>query len=298
MVGVRFRTVVFSCYGGNGARMGSANTKLAVFLTLLLTSIAGRNLGCCLCFGDDGSARRYVELLWHDDLFLDLFLESCLLERKDVQRELKMTAEQTAKVKHIFNAKGQEIPGYTDLVASYRKRQSDRTLSASDTKKLAKAMISAVTRCTDAYQRKELAATLSVSQRHRLGELLIQMRGPIAIVDDSPLSSKLQLNEKQRLDMKETVKDYEGELKWLQARYGREQFDPVLKNETQEDRQKEVEALFVIIRAIKRERDAALLETLTPEQLALWRKIQGKPFPITWRTLVWHLPFEETKQHN
>ena len=68
-------------------------------------------------------------------------------------------------------------------------------------------------------------------------------------------------------------------------------------NETLEDRQKEVEALFVVIHAIEKERDANdLLLELTPDQLASWRKIQGTPFPIAWTpTSAMDFPFEEKK---
>ena len=247
-------------------------------------------LACSLCLGDDNSARRYAEFTGHDDLFL----MSCLLERKDVQHELKITAEQIAKVKHIWNATDHEIPGLVELVTCYRKRQSDPTLSVSDKEKLREAMNSDVKSCINAYQRKELPAILSANQRQRLTELLIQMRGPIALLDDPAILSKLQLSEKQRAEMGETVKHYEAGLKWLRGRYGRQQISGIHKNETQEDRQKELEALFVVIRAIEKERDADLLLEITPEQLALWSTIKGRLFPIAWPpTSVSDFPFGE-----
>ena len=67
-------------------------------------------------------------------------------------------------------------------------------------------------------------------------------------------------------------------------------------NETQEDRRKKLESLFVVIRGIERERDADLLVELTPDQLASWRKMQGKPFAIVWPpTSVSDSPCEESK---
>jgi hypothetical protein len=216
------------------------------------------------------------------------------LEREDVQRELKMTAEQVAKVKHIWNATEHEIPGLADLVAHYKNRQSDPILSASDKEKLTEAVNSDVKSCIDAYQRKELPAILSVNQRQRLTELLIQMRGPIALLDAPPISSKLQLGEKQRAGLGDTVKHYEKGLGWLRARYGRQQISGLSKNETLEDRKKEVDALFVVIRAIEKERDADLLVELTPDQVALWSTIQGKLFPIAWPpTSAFDFPFGE-----
>jgi hypothetical protein len=61
-----------------------------------------------------------------------------------------------------------------------------------------------------------------------------------------------------------------------------------------EDRKKEVDALFVVIRAIEKERDADLLVELTPDQVALWSTIQGKLFPIAWPpTSAFDFPFGE-----
>ncbi len=247
----------------------------------------------CPCLGDDGSARRYAELLGNDELFLTF----SLLERGDVQHELKMTSQQVAIVKQAYNATAREIPGMTELLANSRKRQLDTTLSASDRVKWGKAVNSDMKNRIEAYQRKELSATLSANHRQRLDELLTQMRGPIAILENPAISSKLPLSERrQRAEMQDTVKHYEAGLGWLRARYGRQQISGLHVNETLEDRQKEVEALFVVIHAIEKERDADLLVGLTPDQLASWRKIQGKPFPISWTpTSVSDFPFEEKK---
>jgi hypothetical protein len=246
----------------------------------------------CPCLGDDGSARRYAELLGNDELFLTF----SLLERGDVQHELKMTAKQVAIVKQAYTAR--EIPGMTEFLANSRKRQSDPTLSAVDRVKMGKAVHAEFRSRIEAFQRKELSAALSAIQRQRLDELLTQMRGPIAILDNPAISSKLRLSERQRAEMQDTVKHYEAGLGWLRARYGRQQISGLHVNETLEDRQKEVEALFVVIHAIEKGRDADLLVglRLTPDQLASWRKIQGKPFPIAWTpTSVSDFPFEEKK---
>jgi hypothetical protein len=259
-----------------------------LFSLLVLVQV----VASCPCLGDDGSARRYAELLGNDELFLTF----SLLERGDVQHELKMTAKQVATVKQAYNATAREIPGMTELLANSRKRQSDPTLSAADRVKLGKAVNAEFRSHIEAFQRKELSVALSTIQRQRLDELLTQMRGPIAILENPAISSKLQLSERQRAEMQDTVKHYEAGLGWLRARYGRQQISGLHVNETMADRQKEVEALFVVIHAIEKERDADLLVGLTPDQLASWRKIQGKPFPIAWTpTSVSCCPFEEKK---
>jgi hypothetical protein len=265
--------------------------KMRLSFSLLLLA---QSLACCLCVGDDGSARRYANVMENDELFLTF----CLLERDDVQRELKMTPEQIAKIRDIRLATAAEIPGFMDLLSKNRKRQSEPTLSASDKEKLRKAATSELTSLIEAYQRKGLSATLSVDQRQRLSELLAQMRGPVDILNNPAISSKLQLSEKQRAEMADTVKHYEAGLGWLRARYGRQQISGLHKstNETLEDRQKELEALHTVIRAIEKERDADLLLELTPDQLASWSAIQGRLFPIAWpQTSVSDSFFREQK---
>ena len=139
-----------------------------------------------------------------------------------------------------------------------------------------------------------MSAVLSADQKKRLDQLVIQMRGPIVMVEDPEIASELQLSEKQRAEQADTVKHYQKGLAWLQGRYGRKQIGGLRVGETLEDRKKELGAMFVVIRAIERERDADLLVGLTPEQLRLWRKIQGKPFPIAWPpTSVSDSPFEK-----
>ena len=256
---------------------------------LLPTLVVALCLGCSLCLGDDGSARRYAEFTGHNDLFPAF----CLLEREDVQHELKITAEQIAKVKQICNATDHEIPGLVELMAAYRKQQSDVSLSESGRKKLRDSFSADLKNCIREFENRELSSTLSAVQRQRLAELVIQMRGPVGLLEDPALSGELQLGDEQLTAMKQVVKDYDAELKLLQARYGRQQISGKrYANETPEDRQKELEGLFHVIREIERARDGDLLLKLTPQQLVSWTAIQGKLFPITWpATTVLDVPF-------
>ncbi len=167
----------------------------------------------CSCRGDDGSARRYGELMRHDELLLAF----CLVGRPDVQGELKLTAKQVAAIKHACSTKAQDIPGLMELLTNARKLQSDPALSPSDKEELGKAVSTTMRILCEAYQRRELSATLSANQRQRLNELLTQMAGPIAILDNHTISSKLQLSEKQTAEMADTAKHYELGLGWIRA---------------------------------------------------------------------------------
>lgn len=246
-------------------------------------------LACCPCLGDNNSARRYVNFKWQDDLFLTF----CLLDRKEVQHELKMTAEQLVKIKHIVTPKDTDMPGFTEFLASLKKQQSSSNPSNPGRGGQPGTTSDAIRNWINTYQRRELAAMLSAVQKQRLGELLIQMRGPISIVDDEAVSSKLQLSSEQRARMKESVEAYETPLTWLQKRYGRQQIAG-LRNETLRDRENEIEALFVVIRALEKERDDTLLLGLTQAQNALWASFQGRPLRIDWSpTSAFDQPFSE-----
>jgi len=231
----------------------------------------------CRCLGDDGSARRYGLPKGEEPL-----LTLCVLGRPDVQAELKLTAKQIATIKRVCSAKAEDIPGAKELLTNARKLQSDPALSASAKEKLGKALHDAMSGLCEAHQRRELSAVLSANQRQRLDEILIQMVGPIAILESPTISSKLQLSEKQTAEMADTAKHYESGFGWIRARYGRQQIAGLSKNESLQEREREVEALFVVIRAIEKERDADLLLGLTPAQLASWHTVEGKPFPIAW----------------
>ena len=254
------------------------------------------SLGCCLCVGDDGSARRYAQFTDFGDWCPAFYL----LERKDLQEELEMTPEQLAKVEQIRRAPTPDTPHVPELIANYKKRQSDPAFSASEHQEMKESFESVLGICFVAYQRKALSVTLSTNQRQRLGELVIQMRGPIALVNDAALSSQLGLSDKQTTEMKGTVKYYEADLKRLQGRYGRQHISGRSReDETRKDRQKELEALFTVIRAIEKERDADLLLDLTPEQLESWATIQGAPFSIAWpRTSLLDFPLGEQDSQN
>jgi hypothetical protein len=232
----------------------------------------------CPCVGDDGSARRYAEPMKDDEPALML----CLLVRPDVQRELKLAAKHITTIKHACCPEWREVPGLMELVAKSRKVESDQTPAAPGREKLAKAANAEFKTRIKAYQRQQLAATLSLNQRQRLDELLTQMVGPMAILENAPIASRLGLSEKQKAEMADTAKHYDAGLGWLRARYGRQQISGFSKGESKQDREKELDALFVVIRATEKERDTALLVGLVPDQLAAWRKIQGKPFPIAW----------------
>jgi hypothetical protein len=243
-----------------------------------LIGILGLLLGASLCVADDVSARRYAEFADNDEMTRI----SSLIANKDVQDELRVTHEQIAKIKQIYNAPKEDIPGLVELIAKNKTQQSDSALSPLVKDKVRESFNADFGRCIETYQRKELRALLSADQWHHLDELEAQMRGPIAILDTPAISSKLQLTEKQKAEMEDMVKHYDAGLGWLRGRYGRQQISGFHKNETEDDREKELQALFVVIRAIEKERDAALFAELTPDQRSMWSTIQGKLVRIDW----------------
>ena len=72
-----------------------------------------------------------------------------LLERKDVQGELKMAPEQVAGIARACHASDQDIPDLRELAAKFRKSESDPALSPSEKDKLRESFNSELGKCID-----------------------------------------------------------------------------------------------------------------------------------------------------
>jgi hypothetical protein len=216
-----------------------------------------------------------------------------LLDRTEVQKDLRLSHEQIRTIKHIWHAPDKDIPGLSEAVYRQRKAKADSKVSESDKNKRKQAFSAELDRLIEAYRRKELLATLSAAQTKRLSELLIQMRGPIVLLDDAEIKARFRFSEKQLIEMQKTVKYFEQDdrtsllapspdLSALIRRYARQQISAIMPHQTEADLQEELNALFIVIRAMERERDASLLMDLTPEQLSLWSKTRGASLAIAW----------------
>jgi hypothetical protein len=264
-------------------------------------TILGFVIWTSICWADHGSARHYAE----DSSCDDVFRIFSLLERSEVQKDLRLSQEQIRTIKHIWHAQAKDIPGLPEARARHRKAMADSKLSEFDKNKERQASNAEVGRLIEAYQRKELLATLSTAQRKRLSELLIQMRGPIVLMDDAEIKARFRFREKQLIEMQKTVKYFEQDdrasllapspdLSALIRRYGRQQFSARMPHQTEADLEEELKALFIVIRAMERERDASLLMDLTPAQLSLWSEIRGALLPIAWpQTSIKDYPFPD-----
>lgn len=241
-------------------------------------TILGFVIWTSLCWADDGSAQRYAEFPSWDDVFRTF----SLLNRSEVQKDLRLSQEQIRRIKQIWQAPAKDTAGLPEAVARHRKVTVDSKVPESDKNKEKQAFGAEVTRLIEAYQRKELSATLSAAQRKRLSELLIQMRGPIVFLDDAEIKARFRFSEKQIIEMQTKANYFERDLSALISRYGRQQFSAKMPHQTEAELQEELNALFIVIRAMERERDAGLLTDLTPAQLSLWSEIRGAPLPIAW----------------
>src|ERR1700733_3374762 len=147
--------------------------SLAVQIVIFFTSYS-------LGIADDGTARRYA-----DSAEDNISRTYALLERKDIQEELKLTPDQIEKVKQISYHPDRDVPGLPKLMDDYRNKESAPALSNSDKEKLRESFESDLRKCMEAYLNKALPEVLSASQMQQLAELLIQMQGPLVLMNDT-----------------------------------------------------------------------------------------------------------------
>jgi hypothetical protein len=244
---------------------------------LLMGQMLAFAVGSAVVCGDDASARRYCEP--RDDDSSRMFF---LIDRREVRKDLALTTDQVGKLRLAWQRSPKDIPGFREFTASVKKLMVDPMLSDPDRQKLVELYVPASAIFMSTYERKELSQTLSAKQMQRLRELLIQMRGPMILVEDSALARAVHLSDEQLAEMKDTVKSDEATLATFRRRMGRQMVAGLSAGETIQNREKEVIMLCGVVRALESQRDYDLLSSLKPEQKSLWVKLGGNPLSIDW----------------
>lgn len=246
-------------------------------------------VGCAVAYGDDGSARRYCDPCT-DDTSRMFFL----LGRREVQKDLALTTDQVGRLQRTAQKAPKDIPSFREFAASVKKLMADPMLSAPDRHKLVELYVTASASLISTYQRKELSQTLSAKQMQRLRELLIQMRGPMILIEDSALVRAVHLSDEQLAEMKETIKRDEAPLATFRRRMGRQMIAGLSAGETIQNREKEINLLCGVVRALESQRDYDLFSSLKHEQKSLWTRLSGSPLSIDWPLeSPWQDPFHD-----
>ena len=261
---------------------------LSPFLTCFIFIVCFASLFGSWAFADNVTARRYGEI--QDDSMFRLF---SLLDREEVQADLVLSSNQLARIKGLWIVPVDSIAELDDLKTDYKTKRSNPKATDAEKQKLKGWFEVEFSRLMASYQKKGLATVLSFNQVARLHELLIQMQGPRVLASDAALAARLGLSEEQNEKMREIIAYYETDLKTVRWRYGRQQISARREDESREDRANELECLFVVIQAIEKEQDSALLGVLNAEQRAVWRSVMGNFLPIQWpESSIADYPFE------
>jgi len=145
-------------------------------------------ISACEIYADDNSARRYV-FSQSDPLISKYFL----LSQRPVQKELNLTEIQIKSLESAMQGATTSIVAIAELRRSQKllleaaKSDTERSIIRKESNEKARLLI-------HENWEKILQNTLSQSQMEILGELLLQMKGPHAILEDSNLVSKLELS--------------------------------------------------------------------------------------------------------
>ncbi len=162
-----------------------------------------------------------------------------LLRRESVQKELKMTADQVAKV----DAKRQEVRQQTQAL--------DQSLSPQERAEKSREI-----------QQKAVADILNEDQMKRFHQLELQQEGPAALLHKD-IADKLKLTDDQRKQIADIQQKSREDMRAaLQGKNFRDLSD--------EDRQK--------LQEIRKTADEKMVAVLTDEQKDQWKDMQGEKF--------------------
>lgn len=229
-------------------------------------------------FADDNSARRFAALD-HDTASCKYFL----LSTKEVQRNLQLTQQQFKSLEVVWLSFS-----LTNDPAIAEYRRSHRQLLAAAHSDEERANIRR--KGNEKYsllikqnQETTLQSTLSSAQTKRLDELLLQMKGPHAILENTNVARELFLSKEQISRMNDDFNSDGQLLSLLRKRFLRLQIQPMRKR-ARVDLDSEIECVARVIKEVEKAQDAGLLAVLSEEQRRSWDNLCGVPVGIVWKT--------------
>ena len=233
------------------------------------------------------SARRYVEIP-EDDLTTSKFY---LLDRREVQWELGLTKGQMTALGKAFNTPFTEIPGLGEVHSRYQ------ALSEDEKRRQKSQYVEERNTVSLKWLESQLTDILSDKQKGRLDALLLQMKGPRAIIIVPGMIGELGLTPDQTVKIQNIVGQYSEELSPFSHRYGHNMLQYSRSSQTMEESEKEQDAIVVIITEILKARDESILSELTKAQCDEWRRMQGRLLPVSWpETAGFYVPFDNYRK--
>ena len=143
------------------------------------------------------------------------------------------------------------------------------------------------------YWAATLQRTLSSNQLHRLDQLLLQMRGPVIILEDTNLCLRLNFSNEQLEHLAQIDNSYSPALGLLRHRFVGLEMNPVRKRSAS-DVNAEMEDLTRVIKEMERDRDFEFFGVWDRLQRKLWGELVGQPLDIEWGPESFSdVPFQE-----
>jgi hypothetical protein len=263
-------------------------------LVVLIAGLTAAILNGCATVPQTQSARRYIDdSEWFDVPYKDDLTASkyYLLDRREVQTELDLKALQMMALAKAFNTPYKNMPGYAEL------RMQDQALSKEEKLQQRSRRETELKAITTKWLESQLAAILSFRQKTRLEGLILQMKGPRAILVVPGMAESLNLTQDQRTNIQKTVDDCFKDLEPFLRRYGHTALQTDRHSQTVDELVKEQDALVVVITEILKARDEDIVRILTPAQREQWDNLQGRPVPMSWPPhAFFYTPFMEEKR--
>ena len=174
-----------------------------------------------------------------------------LLRIPEVQRELKMTPEQIAKIEPAQAALRQSLQGQGGGNPGQASREERQAMMA---------------RMRDA-QTKAVNGILDATQQKRFRQLELQRQGANALTTRKDVADELKLTEVQQKDIVEVQRRAEEDMQSAMAGVD-------FRNMSPEERQ----AMGAKMQAAQKATDEKITALLTDAQKAQWKEMQGAPF--------------------
>ena len=255
-------------------------------IIIVLIALAAQSLHL---FAEDGSARCYASLETNP-----VVCKYFLLSTKHVQQRLKLTRPQLQALEAATLSPPASIPSIILL----RRSQSEllrEAVTDEERLKIRSAGNEKASMLIGQHWAAKLRDILSSVQIGNLDGILLQMRGPCMILEDTNISGRLDLSEEQTKELSKAASRYWELLSSLRQRLLGLQIQPIRKR-TETDVDSEVKCLLRVIKEIEKDRDSAIWGALDTEKRRSWTVMCGEPLNIHWEPQYFGtVPFGKVK---
>jgi hypothetical protein len=214
-----------------------------------------------------------------------------LLERPEVRADLGLSNDQMHAIRTAYKTPWKEIPGFGNFIAEQKEKKA--ALSEDDRKTANLESSRGISRRTADFHGQKLSEILTPRQHERLGQLLIQARGPVMIMVQTNLACALAITSEQMTNLTARVHEADRDIIPDLQRFGRGFISGYGPGESEKTREREMKELIHRLLRLISARDNQILESLSDDQRRKWFDLQGKPLHIEWRPLdLMRTPFE------